>query len=122
MATAGLKEWRTHRPADPTVPEQTRAMLPRLGTRSPTPHQTADGSSPARGLLLHGGILTSPSLEVREVIMGLTRGGASAPRLTQEQRNHLLGQCTDLNILSWTLSATRIPSGEPDLRPRAHPG
>ena len=38
MKTAGPEEWRAPRPADTIVPEQTRIMLPRFGTRSPTPH------------------------------------------------------------------------------------
>ena len=120
LATAGLEEWRTPRLADPIVPEQT--LLPRFGTRSPSPHQYAYGSPPARGLLLHGWIITSPSPKIRELLMGFTRGDTTAPGLTPEQRIHLLGQCTDLNILTWTLSATGIPSEEPDLRPRTHPG
>ena len=35
--------------------------------------------------------------------MGFTTGDTSVPWLTADQRNDLLGQCTDLSILGWAL-------------------
>jgi len=46
--------------------------------------------------------------------MGFTAGDIAAPWLTTNQRNPLLGQCTDLNILSWVLSIIN------DTRTRLH--
>jgi hypothetical protein len=36
--------------------------------------------------------------------MGLTVGDTTAPRLNQQQRKHLLGQCTHLNVMSWEVA------------------
>ena len=48
--------------------------------------------------------LTSPSPEVREILMGFTIGDTKAAGLTPEQRIHILGQCIDLNLLHWTIA------------------
>jgi hypothetical protein len=93
-------------------------MLPRFGTRSATPYRMINGSPSTRGLLFHGRTLTSSSPEVREVLMGFTRGDTAAPGLTLEQRSHLLDQRAHLNILFWTLSVAGKPSCIP--RHRAH--
>ena len=39
--------------------------------------------------------------------MGFTTGDKAAQGLTTEQRYHLFGQSTDLNIMSWILSIVR---------------
>jgi hypothetical protein len=43
--------------------------------------------------------LTSPSPEVREVLMGFTSGETEAAGLAPEHRINILGQCTDLNLV-----------------------
>ena len=45
------------------------------------------------------GTLTSPSSEDREILMGFTIGDTEAEGLSPGQRIHILGQCTDLNLL-----------------------
>ena len=35
--------------------------------------------------------------------MGFAPGDTTAPNLTEEQRRHLLGQCIDINLLSWLI-------------------
>jgi hypothetical protein len=42
--------------------------------------------------------------------MGFSVGDTAAPSLTANERIHLLGQYTDLNLLSWTLSVTKHAS------------
>jgi hypothetical protein len=48
---------------------------------------------------MKNGTLTSPSLEVREILMRFTSGDTEAAGLIPEQRIHILGQCSDLNLL-----------------------
>ena len=55
--------------------------------------------------------------------MGFTSGNTEAAGLTPEQRIHILGQCTDLNFLHWTValaSSTSLGHHTPHLR--EHPG
>ena len=61
--------------------------------------------------------------EVREVLMGFTSGDTAAEGLTPDQRIHILGQCTDLNIMHWTLTQVTTNTAEAPTSPtRAHPG
>jgi hypothetical protein len=79
-------------------------ILPRFRIR-PTPVPREDsGQSSTTGLLLKDGILKPPSPEVREVLMGFTRGDTEATGFTPEQRIHILGQCRDLNLLHWVVT------------------
>ncbi len=43
--------------------------------------------------------------EVREALMGFRIGDTRVPGLSQHQRVHLLGQCTDLNAIAWTVTS-----------------
>ena len=66
-------------------------------------------------LMWNGAMMPPPSLEVREALMGFTGGDTNTGNLSPTQRNHILGQCTDLNLLHWTLalasaSPSRIPT------------
>ena len=55
--------------------------------------------------------------------MGFTRGDTEARGLTPEQRIHILGQCTDLNLLHWAIAfATYASPGRHTQNPREHPG
>ncbi len=58
---------------------------------------------------MENGTLTTPSPEVRETLMGFTSGETAAPGLSPAQRIHILGMCTDLNILHWTIAQTTNP-------------
>ena len=40
-------------------------------------------------------------------LMGFRVGDTAAPRLYKLHRVHLLGQCTDLNTILWTISTIR---------------
>ena len=48
-----------------------------------------------------------PSAEVRETLRGFHIGDTATPGLSAIQRLQLLGQCTDLNTLAWTLTTIR---------------
>ena len=53
--------------------------------------------------------------------MGFTRGDTAAAGLSPAQRIHILGQCTDLNILHWTLNQVTTNTEEAPTSPsRAH--
>ena len=55
--------------------------------------------------------------------MGITRGDTEAAGLTPEQRIHILGQCTDLNLLQWTVAlASSTSLGHHTPHQREHPG
>ena len=104
LAKNGLEEWSTPDTTVRDMPIRTHTTLPRFGTRSATRPSTNHGGSPPTGLLFKDGTLTSPSPEVRETLMVFTTGDTAAPGLTIDHRNHMLGQYTDLNILSWALA------------------
>jgi len=71
---------------------------------------------------MKNGILVSSSLEVREILMGFNKGDTEAEGLSPGQRNHILGQCTDLNLLQWTLALASTTSlGRCTSHPREHP-
>jgi len=54
--------------------------------------------------------------------MGFAGGDTEATGLISAQRNHILGQCTDLNLLHWTISMANYTSrGHHAPRPREHP-
>jgi len=106
-AIVGGEWWRTH---DTSFMEPTRRPPPQHfhasvhnRPRSP-PRPTAHTQH--RDYYIDGTPIT-PSPEVKEALMGFTAGDTAAPGLNTEQRNHMLGQCTDLNILNWTLSIVR---------------
>jgi hypothetical protein len=80
------------------------------------------GQSSTSGVLLKDGTLTSPSPEIREILMGFTSGDTEAARLTPEQRIRLLGQCTDLNLVQWTFALVNSTSqGHQPPQQREHP-
>ena len=55
--------------------------------------------------------------------MGFTDGDTGAAEFTPEQRIHILGQCTYLNLLQWAISlASSTSQGHHTPRPREHPG
>ena len=54
--------------------------------------------------------------------MGFTCGDTEATGLTPTQRIHILGQCTDLNMLEWTIAlASSTSQGGHAPRQREHP-
>jgi hypothetical protein len=85
--------WKPQDAPPPTV-------LPRFGTKSNPNPAAGHGAHPSPGLLYREGTITTPSPEVRETLMGFTAGDTAAQGLTTEQRNHMMGQCTNLDILS----------------------
>jgi hypothetical protein len=48
-------------------------------------------------------VLTIPSADIKEACMGFHVGDTRAPDLTEAERNHLLGQCIDRNLLTSSL-------------------
>jgi hypothetical protein len=59
---------------------------------------------PRRGMLYINDLPATPSVEAREALMGFRVGETAAPGLSDAQRVQLLGQCTDLNTLTWNKS------------------
>ena len=123
LTLAGLGSWQMP-PGDTSHSTNTYlTALSRFGTRPRSQLQATSPHTPSNGLLMHGETLTSPSSEVREVLMGFTSGDTEAEGLSPSQRIHILGQCTDLNILQWTL--TKVSTASPEncaSHPREHPG
>ena len=122
LTIAGLGSWQMP-PGDVSHSTNTYpTALPRFGTRPSPQPQAKSPHKPTNGLLMHGGTLTSPSPEVREVLMGFTRGDTEAGGLSPSQRIHILGQCTCLNILHCTLTQVSAASSENCApHPREHP-
>jgi hypothetical protein len=109
---AGLSHWSTYptqRPANsqgeqPTPP---RGQLPYLGSqRNDAPFRIHKGI-PCRGMLYTNDNPDTPPVEVREALMGFRVGDTTGHGLSEAQRVQLLGQCTDLNTLTWTISTIR---------------
>ena len=68
---------------------------------------------PGPGLLIHHNSLMEPSADIRELLMGFHIGDTAAPTLAETQRRHLLGQCIDVNLLSWLVRTTSPPTTSP---------
>ena len=100
LTPAGLGSWQLPHGDTSHSPTTYPIALPHFGTR-PSPHpQGTTYRAPSNGLLLHEGTLTSSSPEVREALMGFTCGDTKAGGLSPNQRIHIFGQCTYLNILN----------------------
>ncbi len=119
---ARLEEWRMPTTDTPNSIANPTKALPRFGTRHTPPSRAESGPTPALGLLMKDGTPTSPSPEVREILMGFIKGDTEVEGLSPGQRVHLLGQCTYLDILYWALTLASTTSGRSISRPRAHPG
>jgi hypothetical protein len=63
--------------------------------------------APGRAMLYTKDLPATPSAEVLEALMGFRVGDTAALGLSEAQRDQLLGQCTDLNTLTWTISTIR---------------
>jgi hypothetical protein len=59
-------------------------------------------------MLYESNIRASPFAEFRENQMGFQVGDTGAQGFSQDQRNHLLGQCTDINAVSWMVATNRV--------------
>jgi hypothetical protein len=64
---------------------------------------------------------TTPSADVREALMGFRAGDTTAPSLSESQRVELLGQCTDLNITTWTISTIHTLTLHVEREPQCTP-
>ena len=118
----GLSSWRM--PTRDTISSTANAttLLPRFRTRPTPPPPGELGPTTTIGLLVKDGTLRPPSPEVREILMGFTSGDTEATGLTPAQRNYILGQCSDLNRLHWTISRVGYTSrGHHAPCPREHP-
>ena len=70
------------------------------------------GGKPGLGLMHHDGVLQEPPADIREIAMGFLPGATAAPGLSEKQRRHLLGQCIDVNLLSWLVITAGPPLPE----------
>jgi hypothetical protein len=78
------------------------------------PSGSKNDARASKGMLYTGQLLLPPSAEVREALVGFNVGDTTTPGLNQRQRTLLLGQCINLNIISWVISQTP-PGGERDI-------
>jgi hypothetical protein len=67
------------------------------------------------------GVLTIPSADIKEACMGFHVGDTRAPDLTEAERNHLLGQCIDRNLLTWLVHQLATPTLPSDCPPTPLP-
>jgi len=82
LTCAGLGSWQMP-PGDTSNSINTHPIaLPSFGTRPNPQPQATSPHTPTLGLLMHVGTLTSPSPEVREILMGFTRGDTEAGGLS----------------------------------------
>ena len=73
--------------------------FPGLGIEPNSIHVQIHCGSTGRKMLYEANRPASPTAEVREALMVFREGDTRAPGLSQNQRVHLLGQCTDLNAI-----------------------
>ena len=58
---------------------------------------------PGPGMMFHLDELKEPDAAVAEVLLGFDVGDTAAEGLSDHQRRHLLGQCIDMNLLTWRI-------------------
>ncbi len=103
---ARLTDWTTHYPAPPPDGKVEvildsgvilpRKPLPRLGIHPTSSHFQVHSGFPGKGILYESDCLATPSAEVRKALIGFRVVDTAAPSFSQNQRIHLLGQCTRL--------------------------
>ena len=60
---------------------------------------------PGPGMLYHEDVLREPdSRRVRALLLGFHPDDIADPGLSEDQRCHLLGQCIDINLFSWSVN------------------
>ena len=78
----------------------------------------------------HDDTLCEPDSKIRELLLGFVPGDISTPELSEAQRHHLLGQCIDINLLSWFINCvaptnapprTEVSQEQPTLPPQPVP-
>ena len=121
LEAVGLSTWSTHPPPSTDMGLSLneglalRESLSHLGTHPNTsPFQIQNGI-PCNGVLYDSNFLSTPSLEVREALMGFKVGETDIPGLPTSQRVQLLGQSKDLDSISWAIATIRahIPTLDP---------
>ena len=71
------------------------------------------------GRLLHKNSTAIPCIQIKEMVMGFDRNRTEAGGLAEQHRHYLMGQCIDLNLLTWFLDscAEQTEESPPLLRP-----
>ena len=113
METTRLSNWSTYPPHQPEAPHGAQLTppwgpLPHLGTHPNTSPFRVHNGIPGRGMLYTMDTPTTPSADVMEALMGFRVGDTPAPGLSESQRVQFLGQCADLDIMTWTISTIRM--------------
>ena len=92
------------------------------------PNQRAYRLRGGYGRLRHKGVLTIPTVRMKELAMGFQTDKTKAGGLADAHRHYLLGQCIDLNLLTWLMQACEAPnalvpqtSRPHSLQPPEHP-
>ena len=84
------------------------------------PNQRAYRLKGGYGRLRHKGILTVPTVHMKELAMGFHRNRTQAGGLSDQHRHYLLGQCIDVNLLTWLLEECSSKEGTREPNPRPH--
>jgi hypothetical protein len=94
-----------------------RKPLPHVGTHPDTSPFWVHNGIPGKGLLYDSNLPSTPSLEVREALMGFRVGATDALGISIAHGVYLLGKSTDLNSISRTISTIKanISAKEPVL-------
>ena len=97
------------------------AILPKFVCH---PNQRAYRLRGGYGRLRHQGVLSVPTVHMKERAMGFDRDRTKAGGLNDPSRHYLLGQCIDLNLLTWLMDecdsqrkGTARPTPPPLVRP-----
>ena len=83
------------------------------------PNQRAYRKKGGYGRLRHKGVLSVPSVHMKERAMGFQKDRTEGGGLKDAHRHYLLGQCIDLNLLTWLMSACE-GQGQGTVRNPAH--
>ena len=70
------------------------------------------------GRLLYKSSTAIPCIQIKEMVMGFQRDRTKAGGLADQHRHYLMGQCIDLNLLTWFLSSCESQPDETTCSPR----
>ena len=78
------------------------AVLPKFVCH---PNQRAYRRRGGYGRLLYRNSTAIPCIQIKEMVMGFPRNRTEAGGLADQHRHYLMGQCIDLNLLTWLLDS-----------------
>ena len=63
---------------------------------------------PGAGLLYLKDKITEPNSTIKEILMGFQPGTTAAPGLSEMDRCQILGQTSDINIITWLITQATL--------------